>query len=167
MGFSFSPYFGPGASAGYESSKMPPMAIRTPPYSNVGLIVILVNAIELFEDLLRGSCGGGSMFQRLPIAMKEGLAGCTTSTPKVASCCAGAARGTNPNKNKAAVVTRFDRIIGLPPTNGWPLLGPLGNRLHAPVADAFAASSPFNFMISKVISADAYMSFTSSHSFTV
>src|SRR4051812_42610746 len=31
----------------------------------------------------------------------------------------------------------------------------------------FAASSPLSFMISKVISAAAYMSFTSSHSLTV
>ena len=38
---------------------------------------------------------------------------------------------------------------------------------YAPVADAFIANSPFSFMISRVISADAYMSFTSSHSFTV
>ena len=38
---------------------------------------------------------------------------------------------------------------------------------YAPVADAFIANSPFSFMISSVISAEAYISFTSSHSFTV
>ena len=38
---------------------------------------------------------------------------------------------------------------------------------YSPMAPVFMASSPFSFMISRVISADAYMSFTSSHSFTV
>src|SRR5512138_1327000 len=38
---------------------------------------------------------------------------------------------------------------------------------QAPVAELLAAISPFSFMISSVISAEAYISFTSSHSLTV